>query len=322
MKKKEKNLSLELLKFIAVCFVINSHSGLLYGKYSGFATGGAIGDTLFFFASGFTLFLGRFERFDNWYKRRIKRIYPSVLAWALMLSIMNIRQISMNQIVTGGGYWFISCIMLYYIILYFVRKYFLDRPLIPFVSCMLLVVLLYCFQDSSKLFMYGATSFKWVHFFLFMLAGAYVGNSIIKLESHPRKDFLLLFLFVVLFYGLQFLATRNIIAAHFQIITLLPLMGIVIFSYKLFLTEQAVSIMHSRLGKCLQFVAGLCLEAYMVQITVIRYLATFNIVFPFNLILSFFVIIIIAYLTRCLGRIISQIFQNEAFDWGAVFRLI
>ena len=54
---------------------------LLYGKYNALATGGAIGDVLFFFCSGFTLFLGKMGRFDNWYKRRINRIYPTVFAW-------------------------------------------------------------------------------------------------------------------------------------------------------------------------------------------------------------------------------------------------
>ena len=49
-------------------------------KYEMFATGGTIGDALFMFCSGYTLFLGRIDRFDNWYKRRINRIYPSVFA--------------------------------------------------------------------------------------------------------------------------------------------------------------------------------------------------------------------------------------------------
>ena len=56
---RERNLNIELLKFLAVVLVANSHMGLLYGKYSFLATGGAIGDALFFFVSGFTLFLSK-----------------------------------------------------------------------------------------------------------------------------------------------------------------------------------------------------------------------------------------------------------------------
>ena len=63
---KQRDVSIDILKFFAALIITNSHMGLLYGKYSMFATGGAIGDVLFFFASGFTLFMGRMGRFDIW----------------------------------------------------------------------------------------------------------------------------------------------------------------------------------------------------------------------------------------------------------------
>ena len=77
---------------------------LLYGKYNALATGGAIGDVLFFFCSGFTLFLGKMERFDNWYKRRINRIYPTVFAWAIMGAfIFGYHYDMKHTIIQGGG---------------------------------------------------------------------------------------------------------------------------------------------------------------------------------------------------------------------------
>lgn len=54
---KERNIGIDILKFFAALLITNSHMELLYGKYSILATGGAIGDVLFFFCSGFTLFL-------------------------------------------------------------------------------------------------------------------------------------------------------------------------------------------------------------------------------------------------------------------------
>lgn len=100
---KERNLSIELLKFIAVVLVMNSHMEMLYGKYSFMATGGAIGDCLFFFASGFTIFLGRGGRFDNWYKRRIQRIYPSLIGWAVLLSFVVGKSMTVRDLSVGGG---------------------------------------------------------------------------------------------------------------------------------------------------------------------------------------------------------------------------
>lgn len=54
---KDRNIGIDILKFLAVLLITNSHMELLYGKYSVMATGGTIGDVLFFFCSGFTLFM-------------------------------------------------------------------------------------------------------------------------------------------------------------------------------------------------------------------------------------------------------------------------
>lgn len=54
---KQRDLSIDILKFIACLAITNSHFDVVYGPLSPIATGGAIGDILFFFASGFTIFL-------------------------------------------------------------------------------------------------------------------------------------------------------------------------------------------------------------------------------------------------------------------------
>ena len=43
---KERNIGIDILKFLAVLLITNSHMELLYGKYSVLATGGTIGDAL------------------------------------------------------------------------------------------------------------------------------------------------------------------------------------------------------------------------------------------------------------------------------------
>lgn len=325
MMIKEKNLSIELLKFFAVIFVLNSHMDTLYAKYSVLATGGAIGDCLFFFASGFTLFLGRFGRFDNWYKRRIKRIYPPIIAWACIMPILFTKQMSVIQLINGGGYWFIKCILLHYIILYFMRYYYSEKPLIPFAICSCVVLIWYCFEDSSKMFMYHVTYFKWVHYFLFMLAGAYVGNKTIKFTSKPKTDSITLALSFILFYGIKIMAGRSVLIAHLQIFSLVPLMGIIIYTYKLCCSPSAVRLITSKSGKGLRFIASLCLEAYLVQSVIIhnKSLSEFlKPIFPLNLLITFIIVIVVAYLVRCLGRMISQVFEKEDMDWKAVGSLV
>lgn len=65
---KKRDVSIDVLKFFAVFLIINSHMDICYPKYSVLATGGAIGDCLFLFASGYTLFWKQPIGFLGWYK--------------------------------------------------------------------------------------------------------------------------------------------------------------------------------------------------------------------------------------------------------------
>ena len=99
---------------IAALIIINSHSELLYpGKLSVLATGGSIGDALFFFCSGFTLFLKPMRGisyFLNWYKKRINRIYPTVFAFAIIGCLFFDSHADIITIIFRSG-WFVTCIM-------------------------------------------------------------------------------------------------------------------------------------------------------------------------------------------------------------------
>ena len=100
----KRDICIDILKFFAVLLITNSHM-------------------LFFFCSGYTLFLGRERRFDNYYKRRINRIYPTVIMWALLSSAFFNRHSDMIDIIVNGGGWFVTCIMIYYVILHLIRKF-------------------------------------------------------------------------------------------------------------------------------------------------------------------------------------------------------
>ena len=55
---KERDFAIDIVKFLAVLMIINSHADVMYPQMKMLATGGAIGDCLFLFCSGFTLLLG------------------------------------------------------------------------------------------------------------------------------------------------------------------------------------------------------------------------------------------------------------------------
>lgn len=315
---KEKNLSIEFIKFIALFIIANSHMEILYGKFSFLATGGSIGDALFFFCSGYTLFLGRHDRFDNWYKRRISRIYPSVFAWALVASIFFNLHMDMKNIWLHGGGWFVSCIMLYYVVLYLIRKYLIEKKWLTFSIITIIILICYSFEDIDSFFMYGETYFKWVHYFLFMVLGAYIGARKISLTIRPLYDWLGFIFCFFTYYIFLFACTKSTLISQWQIMTLFPLIGISIYLYKICNSPKLISFIKNK-EKIICCISGLCLESYIVQYSL--FTDKLNYLFPLNILITIIAILIMAYLIRLIGRFFVQVFNPENFDWKSIIRL-
>lgn len=318
---RQRDLSIDILKFFAVLLITNSHMEPMYGKYSILATGGAIGDVLFFFCSGFTLFLGQERRFDNYYKRRINRIYPTVFMWALMAAVFFEQHDDMEYTILYGGGWFVSCIMIYYVVLHFIRKFAFRHLWMAFVICTLVSLMWYCVMDKPIGFnMYGATYFKWCHYFLFMLLGAIMGSHPIQRNFSLKWDSLKLTGCILLFYGILISGRRWDLIHDIQVISLLPLLGITYYFYKVCKSDALKRLYGTRFwGSIMKTISGLCLEVYLVQ--GVLFTDRFNGLFPLNLLIVFVVILIVAYVLRCLARWFSQTFREADYEWREIFRV-
>ena len=321
---KERNVGIDILKFLAVLFITNSHMHLLYGKYNMLATGGAIGDALFFFCSGFTLFLKPIERardFPNWYKRRINRIYPTVLAVAIVLCTFWGLKNDINWILLHGGGWFVTYIMVYYVFIYFVGLYF--RKKINWVMAIVLMCVLICFFSIDRPFpfnMYGEGRYyvKWFLFFVFMLLGAKVGAmNTAQQAKYQWRNLLLVLISIVAFYVLVVLSTRIERFEFLNVFSVIPLILITYFFYLWGEGSAAKSIYNSKVGHfIIRFIGGLCLEVYLIQNSL--FTDKLNFLFPLNIPIIFCVIVIAAYLVRCLARLISQTFKDAPYDWKKI----
>lgn len=319
---RERNIGIDILKFFAALLITNSHMGMLYGKYDILATGGAIGDVLFFFCSGFTLFLGRMGRFDNWYKRRINRIYPTVFAWAILSAFFfNLHQ-SMDYTIIHGGGWFVTCIMLYYVMLYFIQRFLLHHLKWVFGIIALICIAWYFIMDRPADYnMYGATYFKWGHYFLFMLLGAMMGISQKQWKFNFKTDFIKLISSIFVYYAILFAGRIYTLFSELQIISLIPLLFIVYYFYKVCSSDTLKKWYTNRyIGWSIKFIGGLCLEIYLVQ--GVLFTENMNHIFPINILIMFIIIFAVAYLLRCGSRIFSQTFKDGEYDWKAVFKLI
>lgn len=179
-----RNKAIVLFKFFAALLITYSHMGLLFPKFGGMVTGGAIGDGLFFFCSGFTLFLGRDGGFLNWYKRRVSRIYPSIIMWALLSAVVFGWTWYVTDLITTPKYWFIPCIMVYYAIFYVIRRYLMKYMKAVFVGSLLIITALSFFVlDMERSVMYAQVSFMRIYYFMFMLLGAITALDLRKSDN-------------------------------------------------------------------------------------------------------------------------------------------
>lgn len=321
---KQRDYSIDILKFFAVLAITNSHMEVLYGKYSALATGGAIGDVLFFFASGFTLFLGGLKSFDNYYKRRINRIYPTVFSWAVVSCLLFGRDYDIIYILLYGGGWFVSCIMIYYVVLYFIRRYLINHlKLVFFISLGVSVGLYFVFYDDKGFNMYGGTFYKWVFYFLFMLQGAMLGLYSQRSKIIINKwwlDVVKVMACVVTFYLLC--GFKNSESLNFiQMLSIIPLIGIVHYTYRICNIDGFKRFfITSKVGWCMNAIGGLCLEIYLVQGCLFS--DKLNFIFPANIPIIFICIVVFAYVIRCLSRIWSQTFKDNDYNWKEVFRVV
>ena len=281
-----KNKGIILLKFIAAFLITYSHMGILFPKYGSLVTGGAIGDGLFFFCSGFTLFMGRQDGFPNWYKRRINRIYPTIIMWALVSAVIFNWNWQITDLITTPKYWFIPCIMAYYVIFYFIRTYLLKYLNQVFgIAFLLVAISSFWVLDFNHSVMYAAVPFMRIYYFLFMMLGAMVAIRKYKVVSPLKSGG----------YALV------------SLITYYVLMGI----YKILEYKSG--------GKFIYFISTLTLEIYMVQYAI--FTDKLNNIFPLNIIIIYIIIFIAAYLLKCTAHLFSQVFSNEPFNNKSIYQV-
>lgn len=66
-------------------------------------------------------------------------------------------------------------------------------------------------------------------------------------------------------------------------------------------------------------VGGLCLESYLIQNSL--FTDKMNSIWPLNLIIIVFMILLCSYIVRCTARWFAQTFSTEDYEWKKIFSL-
>lgn len=323
MMLREREYSIDILKFFAALLITNSHIKVYEPLYQ-LSTGGSIGDVLFLFCSGFTLFMGRMGRFDNWYKRRLFRIFPSVICWGILAAFVFGRTDTVDETIINGGGWFVQCILIYYILAYPIRKYASNHLSIIVIIVTIIVCLWFAFMDKNEGFMiYGWNYCKWGAFFLFFIQGAYL--SIYRDRNRARPTFIKslcrLILCVIAWYGILYMQQRYQLSVYLQLISLLPLFGI---SYYFFIWCRSTTMEKVYEYKIINYlfrgIGGLCFEIYLVQNT-IYHVVHIPISYPYNILILWVCIFFWAYVLHVTTNFMVQTVKEMDYDWKKMIRI-
>lgn len=319
-KKRQRIIAIDIFKCFAVLAVLNSHLDIAYAKYSILATGGAIGDALFFFCSGFMLFQGRTVRFDNFMKRRIARIYPTVIIVAIVGALFFERNDNIISAVIFGGGWFVNCIMIYYAVLWAVKKWCMNGLKYVWLLYAAIVLASYYtwFDNHGEVSLYldiypVDAYFRWVFFFGAMLLGAQMGLTPNRYEFDAWTLPKLLGC-ICAFYGFQLFQHRLPLLVDVQYLSLVPLFGTLYYMYCFCRAPFWERIYrHKYAGQALFMIGGICLECYLIQGFFIT--DKYNYLFPLNIPLIMVFILLMSYIVNFLSSALGATFKSEGYDW-------
>lgn len=324
-----RNHAIDLMKFFAAILITNSHMAALYpNRFSRLAAGGAIGDSLFFFCSGFCLMLGSNSDFFNWYKRRINRIFPTIFAVALVGIVFMAKDPTLKHVIVKGGGWFVQAIFLFYAVFWFVKRFLADKLWVAFVMDAIIVLVWFIwFWDKSVFILFNGTYIRWPVYFMVMLMGAAASSSMRKQDEDGKERsgwfYLgLLVVTLVFYYGYQLVWYRYPILKDFQIILVPALLGMIYAFFKLCSNKKVIKVYQSKhLNWVMYGISACCLEIYLsgnwsfgIGLKLIH-------LFPLNIIVTFMIIFIVAYLVKVFSNFLSQTFKTEKYDWKGMVKL-
>lgn len=315
---------IDILKAIAAILITNSHFGHIW-PIPAMATGGMLGDVIFFAVSGFCLYSLK-QSFPIWYLKRIFRIYPVVwlvTAIALIIGYMSVSNIwdIVKLFVYPTFYHFIGSIMLLYIF-YYVFLFLHHRF---GVKLQYIMIVVFAIEIICYLFAFDRSVYKidvvedYMAKFLFMesmLAGAFFREKIINSKHNGSvvRGVLALVISVAVYSVSAFLFRRYEVLSQFQIISHIVTFAFVVALLYLFvmLEEKNKIRLDNAFGKVIKLLSKTTLEIYLVQYLVYYLLP--SIMFPLNLVVTILLILISAFavhfvcnfITKHLNKLLEQ----------------
>lgn len=287
---------INIVRALATCLITNSHFSPIY-TYDIIAKGGALGNSLFFLATGFCL-ANCNGRFGNWYSKRLLRLYvPLLLVSGFYLCVgKNIVETVFFSYIFPQNYWFICALVILYPLYYLAVKY-------PFRNCkysytvvlILLYAIIYMFLDKSRYMVetveFFAIRFSYIFSFFLMLVGAYLRKHFQeireKLCTKRIRILFMFFVFIILYFGFILLMGRfkELYRIQYFETVLCILTSLSLFLFVMLFENDITDKKTNVFVRSFGFLGSCTLEIYLVQFPIINFVSEL----PFSSILKFII---------------------------------
>ncbi|PPQ16835.1 hypothetical protein CV770_24195 [Bradyrhizobium sp. AC87j1] len=290
---------LDLLRAVAIVLVTNSHLDTLY-PIPQLGTGGMFGNELFFFVSGFGLFLGfekSNEKLGSWIRRRMRRIYEPLFIIATFFVLVGYIQITSISdffwlYIVSMWFWFLPAIAACYLPIFYSMKSISTksgyRALFASLGlAYLLIFVLFAKKTewiTENWHVQTAVTFplRMIYYFAAMAAGVYAARYHRKISGR-WSDLAWLVLSAATYYAFV-AALGRIIPFELQIIDRIPAIAFLVFAYRSSRHPAVERLMTTPLKAVVTLIAGLSLQIYMVHGFILHLEPLQRIAFPGNLI--------------------------------------
>lgn len=333
---KKYNPAISFVKVIAMFLIIHSHSDVLFpDRISFLATGGALGNELFFLVGGY-LYSTKRKIGETTYRRFIRLYIPTYIMTILLyvFGIMDVRKLLsvrtlIHIIIWPTAFWFVSAVFFAGVIFHFLylKSVFSSiRSTVIFSLIFVTVyIFLYVFFIPDKTvwivedykFFNGMFYYKCVYSFAVFCLGNYLKHiqAINKIKEIDAK-----FLFVgslitfCVFYLFKYALEHGIVPMKYQIISQPITVICVVFIMLWVLKSSRINDWLDSSPKIANFMNRLgeiTLEAFLVQFEIVSLIKRVNIPFPVNYLINVFVIILAAYMFHKINNVIYQCIINR-----------
>ena len=299
--------------------IINSHLDHYYPiPYIG--TGGALGNSIFFFLSAYGIYLSQQKSrkpYSEWFKGRISRIYPSmwiVLIFLKMPILLYLGVLNADYVTTFIGqffnppHWFLRALLVYYIFSFFFLKDTQRSKLLVMIG-VLGILYFICYFTCVDLTEWSVESppIYLIHYFIIFLFGIYIASKNKSVEYTGSHNYVVLLALVSILYGHKYLMTKGLYP-EFQFIQQAVMYPIVYYLLKISRSPFVLSgLMKSKIiSSTVQFISNHTLELYIVQETIHQTVLNLNFPFPFNAITFIILIFIFSAIVNMMAVIMRQ----------------